>query len=125
MTAVVGLVLLGLQGMLSAFFEVRGRGRACLGCRVGGVGAARRAGRPWPAPVAGPPRCTGPPPCRPAAQPHRRVQAGADRRRRPRPLRSLQDDPNARGLHAYFGSAILALFVAHAGLGLQLGLSLS
>lgn len=36
-----------------------------------------------------------------------------------------QDDPNARGLHAYFGTAILALFVIHAALGLQLGLSLS
>ncbi|KAL4422379.1 hypothetical protein ABPG75_008576 [Micractinium tetrahymenae] len=54
-TGVIGLVLLGLQGMLSAFFE---------------------------------------------------------------------DDPNARGLHAYFGSAILALFLVHAGLGLQLGLSI-
>ncbi|KAI7835550.1 hypothetical protein COHA_010554 [Chlorella ohadii] len=54
-TGVIGLVLLGLQGMLSAFFE---------------------------------------------------------------------DDPNARGLHAYFGSAILALFLVHGALGLQLGLSL-
>ncbi|PRW45382.1 transcriptional Sir2 family isoform B [Chlorella sorokiniana] len=54
-TGVTGLVLLGLQGMLSAFFE---------------------------------------------------------------------DDPNARGLHAYFGTAILALFVWHGALGLQLGLSL-
>lgn len=36
----------------------------------------------------------------------------------------FEDDPNARGLHAYFGSAILALFVVHAGLGLQLGLSI-
>ncbi|PSC73843.1 hypothetical protein C2E20_3010 [Micractinium conductrix] len=55
-TGIIGLVLLGLQGMLSAFFD---------------------------------------------------------------------DDPNARGLHAYFGTAILALFVIHAALGLQLGLSLS
>ncbi len=38
--------------------------------------------------------------------------------------RALQDDPNARGLHAYFGSAILALFLVHGALGLQLGLSL-
>jgi hypothetical protein len=54
-TGVIGLVLLALQGMLSAFFE---------------------------------------------------------------------DDPNARGLHAYLGSAILALFLVHGALGLQLGLSI-
>lgn len=37
---------------------------------------------------------------------------------------TLQDDPSARGMHAYFGTGILALFFVHAGLGLQLGLGL-
>ncbi len=31
---------------------------------------------------------------------------------------------SARDVHAYLGTAILALFVVHAGLGLQLGLSI-
>ena len=35
----------------------------------------------------------------------------------------FEDDPNARGLHAYLGTAILALFAVHAVLGLNLGLS--
>ncbi|EFN52967.1 hypothetical protein CHLNCDRAFT_137360 [Chlorella variabilis] len=36
----------------------------------------------------------------------------------------FEDDPSARGIHAYLGSAILALFLYHGTLGLQLGLSL-
>ena len=40
------------------------------------------------------------------------------------PFASPQDDPNARGVHAYLGTGILGLFVVHSALGLQLGLSL-
>jgi hypothetical protein len=36
----------------------------------------------------------------------------------------FEDDPNARGLHAFFGTAIMALFVVHMVLGIQLGLSI-
>lgn len=36
----------------------------------------------------------------------------------------FQDDPSARGLHAYLGAFILVLFSIHAFLGLQLGLSI-
>ena len=35
------------------------------------------------------------------------------------------DEPGLRGVHAYLGTAILALFCVHAVLGLQLGLSLA
>merc|ERR1712012_1403071 len=35
----------------------------------------------------------------------------------------FEHDPNARPLHAYLGSATMAIFVIHAVLGLQLGLS--
>ena len=34
------------------------------------------------------------------------------------------DDPNARSLHAYFGTGIMALFVVHMVQGIQLGLSI-
>ena len=37
----------------------------------------------------------------------------------------LADEPGLRGVHAYLGTAILALFCVHAFLGLQLGLSLA
>mmetsp|Transcript_46202 Transcript_46202/g.77002 ORF Transcript_46202/g.77002 Transcript_46202/m.77002 type:complete len:247 (+) Transcript_46202:86-826(+) len=36
----------------------------------------------------------------------------------------FEDDPNARGVHAFFGSGILALFVAHMAVGVKLGLSI-
>eukprot|EP01025_Chloroclados_australasicus_P069329 TRINITY_DN9767_c0_g1_i2.p2 TRINITY_DN9767_c0_g1~~TRINITY_DN9767_c0_g1_i2.p2 ORF type:complete len:151 (-),score=14.13 TRINITY_DN9767_c0_g1_i2:905-1321(-) len=36
----------------------------------------------------------------------------------------FEDDPNARGLHAYFGTGIMALFVVHMTLGLKLGFSI-
>eukprot|EP00238_Polyblepharides_amylifera_P013436 CAMPEP_0196584072 /NCGR_PEP_ID=MMETSP1081-20130531/45704_1 /TAXON_ID=36882 /ORGANISM="Pyramimonas amylifera, Strain CCMP720" /LENGTH=191 /DNA_ID=CAMNT_0041905159 /DNA_START=74 /DNA_END=649 /DNA_ORIENTATION=- len=36
----------------------------------------------------------------------------------------FEDDPNARTAHAYFGSAIMALFVIHMFVGIKLGLSI-
>lgn len=36
----------------------------------------------------------------------------------------FKDDPNARGMHAYLGTGIMALFFVHAALGLKLGLSI-
>jgi Protein of unknown function (DUF4079) len=36
----------------------------------------------------------------------------------------FDDDPSARGIHAFLGSGVLLLFVIHMGLGIQLGLSL-
>jgi hypothetical protein len=36
----------------------------------------------------------------------------------------FEDDPQARNIHAYLGSATLALLLVHGALGLQLGLSL-
>ena len=114
-TAVIGLILLALQGMTSAFFEVGGQrgGRRWLpvlrwrrkrrqpafrGGLVGslGVGGDGDGGLRFSAPLA----------CAAACIPF------------------VQDDPSARGIHAYLGSAILALFLYHGTLGLQLGLSL-
>jgi hypothetical protein len=36
----------------------------------------------------------------------------------------FEDDPNARTLHAYFGSGLMVLFVVHMTLGIKLGLSI-
>jgi hypothetical protein len=36
----------------------------------------------------------------------------------------FSDDPNSRGLHAFFGTGIMALFFIHLALGLQLGISI-
>eukprot|EP00976_Prorocentrum_cordatum_P031268 636283-Prorocentrum_minimum.AAC.1 len=35
----------------------------------------------------------------------------------------FEDDPNARSIHAYLGSAVMAVFVAHMLVGVKLGLS--
>lgn len=47
-------------------------------------------------------------------------------RRRVQGMLSLffADDPNARSLHAYFGTGIMALFVVHMVQGISLGLSI-
>jgi hypothetical protein len=36
----------------------------------------------------------------------------------------FEDDPNARSMHAYFGTGVMALFFIHAALGVQLALSI-
>lgn len=36
----------------------------------------------------------------------------------------FKEDPSTRSAHAYLGTVIMALFVAHAASGLQLGLSI-
>ena len=36
----------------------------------------------------------------------------------------FEDDPNARNMHAYFGTGIMALFLIHAALGVKLALSI-
>lgn len=145
-TGVVGLVLLGLQGMLSAFFEVcalHGSGHIVLlwvhciappgstaamrvWCMLCGAKAAVAwqdvAGARWTWPGLQGLLFAG-------VEVHQIAPAtAAGLPIAPLFLQflapSTQDDPNARGLHAYFGTAILALFVWHGALGLQLGLSL-
>lgn len=36
----------------------------------------------------------------------------------------FKDDPSVRGIHAYLGTSLMALFLVHAALGIQLGLSI-
>lgn len=94
----LGLGLLSFQAMLPLFFSEGEGARTVVGAGANGATPSYSSWRPPACTRAPPPVSFHMPRCPPC--------------------------PPARPQHAYLGSAIMMLFVVHAGLGLQLGLSI-